>query len=621
MARGRTLRNPFDEAGTRARRDKRQDYMHENWWPDLLAHVPEECPWAASDVVVAEMRGFDDPSVPGVRFMWSALVPVAELEALGGRLRAFGHEVESSGRPSPLLNGPQSFNPRFWIGTYLEGEDGAPSVREDYEPLILGWTSNNQTAMVLDPRFAMTYGLMPRVHVDGSTRWDNPAEPEFDVASVDKPSLYADLRYEDMRAIVSRDYLQDYLSLRDMALVQVFYECRHGPSDKTAELALGTSHQLNEHLLTREIDVQRRRDGSFCAQVWGARHVAGPGDFPISVNPLETQGLVWPGNPTPVTSRIADRFRPRDYIYVRDTVLGAYEGRPGFHVHPESGGVGYQNQWNVGPAGRIGRDLIQLEIRKLYGGTPHRVVQHWHGYAVAATAEQLSAEARKVPNVGTRAKALTYGIADVGERLSALAARFGIEVSGEEFVKLDRTWLHYHGWWQGLHVEPVARHIPLDMTRSAFLARCLDLDKLVVECLAERHLRLFVRAFGPQADKIDKLRGLKLLDRTICFCQIGHEAGLSVWDSAEEIVSRFEAAGTAVGRPIEKLFALSDLRQVTGHRKEDMDGLIAGALERFGLDLAAARGGWGHVMDTIYDQLADQLATVVRLLDDCLSEG
>lgn len=270
MARRRTLRKPFDEAGTRALRDKRRDYMYENWWPDLLAHIPEECPWAASDVVVAEIRGFDDPSVPGVRFMWSALVPVAQLEALGGRLRAFGHEVESSGRPSPLLNGPQSLNPRFWIGTYLEGKDGAPSVREDYEPLILGWTSNNQTAMVLDPRFAMTYGLMPRVHVDGATRWDNPAEPEFDVASVDKPSLYADLRYDDMRAVVSRDYLQDYLSLREMALVQVFYEIRHGLTDKAAELALGTSQQLNEHLLTREIDVQRRREGGI-ARRCGAR--------------------------------------------------------------------------------------------------------------------------------------------------------------------------------------------------------------------------------------------------------------------------------------------------------------------------------------------------------------
>lgn len=58
-----------------------------------------------------------------------------------------------------------------------------------------------------------------------------------------------------------------------------------------------------------------------------------------------------------------------------------------------------------------------------------------------------------------------------------------------------------------------------------------------------------------------------------------------------------------------KLFALSDLREAAGHRK-DPDVVIPRALERFGLDPSSARGGWGCVLDEIYDQLSAQFAEI-----------
>ncbi len=390
--------------------------MDEDWWPELLAHIPLEDPWAEPDILVAELRSYDDPWLPGVRTLWSALIPSAELSSLGGRLIAFNYEVESTGRPMPGPGVAGTVHPRFWISAVDDGR------RIDCEPLILGWESHNRTAMVLDPGFAATYGLIPRADADGAVRWDNPAEPEFDVAVVSAPSLYVDLRQSGGRATIARDYLQDYLSLRGMELIQVYYESRRGPQDAAIDALLDEREQLTVKLATREVDIRRRHEGGFFAQVWGARHIAGPGALPVTENPLETQGLVWPGIDIPVTTAVAQRQRPWDNVYVRDAVLGAYEGRAGFRVHPETGSVGYGNQWSVGPATRVGRDVIRLEVRKLYEGTRPRVIQHWHDFAIAPTPELLAPEARLARNVGVRARELAYGLADIGIALCGIAA-------------------------------------------------------------------------------------------------------------------------------------------------------------------------------------------------------
>ena len=586
--------------------------IDENWWPELLAYVPAEKPWAEPEVLVAEIRSYDDPWIPGTRILWSALVPTDEFQALDGQLIAFNYEVESTGRPGPSRDVAGSLNPRFWIGAYT----GDRHI--EFEPLVLGWQNNNHSAMVLDPKFAMTYGLMPRSRSDGSVHWDNPAEPEFDVARIGAPSVYKDLAQTGTRATISRDYLQDYLSLRGMELIQVYWESRHGPQDAAAEALLGDRKQVNNKLPTREFDVRRRHGGGFFAQVWGARHIAGPGALPITRNPLEEAGLVWPGIDLPVTMQVAQRLRPWDHVYVRDSVLATYEGRPDFHVGAEDGHVGYSNQWSVGPSRRIGRDVIQLEVRKLYEGAPPRVVQHFHDHAILPTPELLSPEGRQTRNVGIRSKELVYGVADIGMMLCGIAAMFELEAVGTDaYVGLDRVWLTSNGWWNGAHVEPVRRHIPLDLSRADFLTRCLDLDKLLVEPMAERRLRPLVLAFGTPLDKISDFRGLKLLDRIVSLCNVAVASGLVPWKSGDEILARHAEPGGELARPLSKLFALSDLRQAAGHRK-DPDDVIPSALERFGIDPSISRGGWGTVLDAVYDGLAAQLADINATLGGVL---
>lgn len=586
--------------------------MHEDWWPDMLRHLAALDPWADEMVTVAELVGYDDPGTPGQRIMWTALVKPEDLGLLKGDLRAFHHEVESTGRPGPGAAG--QLEPRFHISAYKDG------LRLESEPLVLGWTNNNKTALILDPRFAMTYGLMPRSLADGTIRWDDPAAPEFDVAIVDSPSLYHDLRVSGARALVNRRHLQDYLTLRGMHLVQVYYEIRHATRDDAIDEALAGESRRVERMADREIDVWKNQDGTYVAQVWGARIVAGPGGLPVTVDDLDRVGLEWPGRPGSVTREEARKFRVHDWVYVSDRALGAYEGRSDFQVHPESGGVSFGGQWSVGHCGRLGRDIIRVELKKLYEGTPDRVIRHWHAHALAPRPEFEDGATFSMPNVATRARAIVHRLSDIGELLSSLTNALGLpERSPAALVGLDRAQLDYEGWWLGPSVEPVTRHVPVDMPRDAFLDRCLDLDKLVVEALAERYLRPMVRAIAEPPDDIDSFRGLKLLDRLTSLAQVASAGGLSLVSSGEEVAARYHRDGTDPPQPLLRLFVLSDLRQLKGHRKQDVDAGIKRALARLGIDAREAAGGWGTVADQIYNGVAEDLerlfATLVSALE------
>ncbi|ESX04882.1 hypothetical protein X769_13955 [Mesorhizobium sp. LSJC268A00] len=150
----------------------------------------------------------------------------------------------------------------------------------------------------------------------------------------------------------------------------------------------------------------------------------------------------------------------------------------------------------------------------------------------------------------------------------------------------------------------------MDMSRDAFLDRCLDLDKLAIESLAERHLRPMVRAIGAPEDNIDSFRGLKLLDRLACLTHVANAGGLSLTRAGPEIVNRYHREGTNPAQPLTRLFAISDLRQLKGHRKQEIDAGIEEALARFGIDTRSAAGGWGATLDSVYDGAIEALTSL-----------
>lgn len=167
-------------------------------------------------------------------------------------------------------------------------------------------------------------------------------------------------------------------------------------------------------------------------------------------------------------------------------------------------------------------------------------------------------------------------------------------------------------------VEPITRHVPIGLGRDGFLDRCLDLDKLAIEALAERHLRPLVRRIAAPEDNIDGFRGLKLLDRLACLAQVANGAGLDLSRAGGEVIARYHRDGTNPPRPLDRLFAISDLRQLKGHRK-DVEARIVDTLGRFGVDPGNAAAGWGGILDIDYDAAVEELNSLETTLDQALA--
>lgn len=574
--------------------------MNDKWWPDLLAHIPSETPWADPHVIVARIQPFPDPFFPGVRFSRTALVPVGALDAVRRNLRGLGHEVESAGpRPGPRLAG--DYDPKFWIR-------GVDLPETQYEPLVLSWTSANLTTLQIDPGFLMTYGLSSRLIEGRQLSYDDPAAPQYDVVRQTGQSRYDGGGHELALVSVERDYLQDYLSLRGMALIEVYYEIRRGERDDTLAAELDGGNGKIIQLPDREFQIQLRPEGGFVAQVWGARVLAEPADFPVSMDPLDDVGLVWPGIEGPVDNARARGFGPQDQVYVRDAVLGAYEGKPGYDVFPESGAVSFGAQWGVHWCRRVGRDLIALEIKKIYEAATPRAIRHWHSYAVAPPAKLDDPALAATPNAGSRARRAISALAGLGERLAGTAALHGLaNAELDDFTRVDRRALAGNDWWRLDSNAAIARHIPLDLSEQAFLDRCVALANVVLEGLGERSLRRLAEAFGVDTGKI---RSLLLLNWIVRLAETSVDTGVRLQDPVllEILKGREET------RPLNRLFALNDLRQLGAHNPTDRRDRLAAALARFDLAPGAVASGYGGALDQIYDRVTDDLETVATLL-------
>jgi hypothetical protein len=587
--------------------------MEANWWPRLLHHIIHEQPWEEASVAVASLRTIEnEPHRPGERRSYTVLISVADFAAVSANLAGLAHEVRASG-PHPLASAAPDYNPAFWVSAV-----GLPSDR--YEPLILSWTSHDRTALVPDPRFLMTYGLIPRAISGGRTVYDDPAGPSFDVVEVDPPSVWSMPVRTTAEVRVVRDYIQDYLTLRGMALFEVFYAISWGEEDEDTIQALNgekvAEHRFSDRVfqLNRTVENGRAR---IAAQVWGARLLATPADLPITEDPIERVGLTWPGFANPVTSAVAAGLGVTDYAYVDDTVLGSYEGKPGFEVSPETGSIGFGTQWGVGFCERIGRNAIRLELKKLYEGAPAAAIRHWNRHAIAPTPALLRPEARGERNIAVRAREIVQPFAAIGARLHDLAEALSLPgTSPEAFVGFSEADLVHHGWWAVERVEPVTHHVPLSIDRDDFLRRCVALNSLLAEQLGQQILRALLTTLSMPAKELEGFRGLKLLDLIVRLAQVALTTGYRIPSQAEAVRDELMAGGTEPERPLEHLFALYDIRIVGSHGIDNVLQELPERLARFGVEPGEYAGGFGRVLDRVYDALGDELERIRATLAD-----
>ncbi|TWB56148.1 hypothetical protein FBZ92_113142 [Nitrospirillum viridazoti] len=582
-----------------------------DWWPASLAHIPRQDPWGDDDIVVAEITSFEDGSETGERMTISSLVPIPKLNALSKNFASLNFEVSTSGpRPSPSS---VPYKPWFRVETHGD-------LSDQYEPLVLAWDSHNHTAFVPDPGFLMTYGLMPRPETDGGTHWDDLTGPVRGVVRVSKPSVYEFPNSSPASVTISKPYLQDYLSLRRMALVQSFWERRRSSPDDELEARLGDKTIVDLDTPGRRMRLFRPagKPHTVTIEASGGRVVAMPGPFPISNAVSQAEGLTWPGIDGVVTHARAMSMS-MEYVYVDDCILGDYEGRPEYRISPEIGAVGFGTQWSVGHCDRIGRDLIRVEIKKLYGGAPRAVIKRWHECAVRPPADTSYAANQRTQNIAKRAKALTYGLITLGERLAALSRTLNLRhLSADKFVTPRRRDLDYKGWWTFGDAEMIARNAPKNMTRDVFLERRLAIAKLLIEGLTERSLRATLHAAGASEQEIKDLRSLKLLDSIVRLCQVAHAAGLRFAPGDPTIWHRLATDGTTPEQPLQYLFALNDMRQLKAHRSEPAK--FTSCLQRFDIDETETVAGHGLVLDRVYDRLITELDRINETIDAAVNQ-
>lgn len=286
------------------------------------------------------------------------------------------------------------------------------------------------------------------------------------------------------------------------------------------------------------------------------------------------------------------------------------EGRSEYSIDPESGSVSYGNQWSVSYTQRIGRDLIAVELKKLYESNPPEIVQHWHAHAQEPPSDPLATQGGL--NVGSRTRHIVYALAGLGEALAALASPIlNRPMKGEDFVGLYRTHLDYAGWWAAGHVEPVTRHIPLTLSQDDFLRRCQKLHQLVVEPLKESLVRKTLVALGIPTDDIIEYRSLKLLDLLIRLAEEADQAGLQLSSDSSELYRRLQTASNS----LKLLFKLNNLRQMDTHAISSNNGRFSSALRAFSLNQASFAAGWGSALDEIYDRISETLESITSTLN------
>jgi hypothetical protein len=589
--------------------------ISDDYWPYPLRQIADEKPLGSNLVVVAEIS--QPWGTESYRHLYTALAPPEALGQLLNHPGGIGHKVSTSGPHPARYQGSFSYEPRFAISANR-------AVSGDLEPLVVGWEAGGRTVLLPDQGFLMTYGLVPRSvqSKEGDViHWDDPTTGQHDIVVAKMVSKFHYELQSEARVSIDRDYLQDYATVRNRSLVQVFYASNLAPLQAEEErLLCGNSMQefkLKGRLVDIRIDLRDKT--KLLAQVWGVRHVLDPAESPIIDGRWDYGELVWPGIEGVVTDRRTSRMWER--VYVRDDVLRPYEEYPDrYSIHPESGGVSFGGQWSVGHCRRVFRDLIQVDIKKLYEGCPPEVVRHWHDYAVEPPAGRLG-EFDRVSNVASRSKRIVYALVAVGETLTALAARLTMEkVSSDDFVKLSRRELDYYGWWTGPCVPPITRHVPLAMGESAFGERCKDLNSLIIEGLSESKLRKLLAEMHVESKLIKDFGSLKLLDTLIQLATISRQSGLSLSDCDELERRRKETVaalpkGKFLETPTAALFALYDLRINASHRSGDINELM----QRLGIDPASTEAGWGEALDHLYDAVGAALEDISNLLCDFVS--
>ena len=561
--------------------------MKKDWYPNALNDLKNYNPFESDYITIGKFQAKEynyDKII-------TALVPLEILPLLKGD--SINFNIDTSGPHSMPPDEKHEFIPRFWIWTSLNDTE--------LEPLVISWESSNYSTFWPDQGFLMSYGLIPRfIPKSQKVHWDEPQVPKHDVIIM-KPLTHFDWGNAPETYIkVQKDFVCDYSTLRKKAIVQIYWKALLiEEDDDELESLLKDKEYRKFEFEDRVIELSRHIDKyKYHIEITGYRILCRPGNSPVSADRWEYDSLEWPGYEKPITKDIAMRSRPWNYVYVKDSVLSKFEGQEGFLVYPESGFVDYPPQWSVAWCKRIGRNLIQIELKKLYEGTIPEIIKHYNQYAVEPPTDGLEEK-----NIAQLSKELVESFLKLGECLARFISSLNTnQVECSDLINLSREKIDSLGWWSFEIIEPIARHVPENLNKQQFLDRCVDFDKLLCENLNEKKLWTLLVQLGTPDTEIGNFRSLSLLRLLLEVVIISNSSGLDIQEHFKEIYNRIDKDN--MNQKMDVLFALNHLRQLASHKiGSKYNTRFNEAFEKFGIETELSKPGFYNIIFLVYEKL------------------
>ena len=564
----------------------------ENWYPKIFDDVKEFSPIKGdylfvSELVTHELKG----GIQSSRDYQSLLINPELIKYINPK--EINHATDSS--VHPIYDEDYEYKGRSSV--FISNHEGLENV----SPFVYSWESANNITFQPDPMFLQTYGLTPRL-TEKTIHWDDLSRPLMDIVTLIPKSVYDFPNYSQSYVQIRKDYLQDYLKLTKKSLIQVYCETRILECNQELEGLLVEDGYYERTTKYNHFRINKISENKIFTEVTGYRQINLGDKVPFSKWDKKEKVFNWPGYTEPISRKNAKHF---DYVFVSDEVLDIYEKDEKYEVYP-SGGVGYMNQWSVSRASRVGRNHIQLELFKLYEGTPTDVIAHWNKFAVNKSAVDFDKE-----NIVDKAERLVFTYIDFAECLSQLIFNyFETNLKTDELIRLDKKKLKYYGWYTEETIKPITHHLRHKLDKQDFLFRVKKLHHFLVENLVERKLRYIASdIFGIDLNKFKRnpdevIRSIKLLNIILNYIRISEETGLNLNQDSAEINNRLLENELIEMELIKHLNAINNLRQLDSHKGgTKSDDKLTKALNIFGLEKNQVHDNYLDACETIYDKI------------------
>jgi hypothetical protein len=573
----------------------------DNWYPEIFKDVKEFSPIDGDYIFVNELTTHEPHvGVKSTRYYQTLLVSPELIENI--KPEEINQTTDSS--VNPIYDKDYEYEGRSTV--FVSHIQGLDKVK----PLVFSWDSANNISFQIDPMFLLTYGLTPRL-TENQIHWDDLSKPDMSIVTSIPKSTYDFPTYSESFVRIKKDYLQDFLMLRKKALIQVFCETRILQSNKELEYLLKGKRFYERTTKFNHYRINRISEDKIFTEVIGFRHINLGNSIPFSKWDRKEKKHTWPDYPDEISHLSARHW---DYVYVSDEVLDSFEKDDNYSVCPETGGVSYKNQWSVSRCSRVGRNHIQIELFKLYEGTPNNIITLWNKYAVEKSKVDYNLE-----NIGEKSKRLVYAYLRFGEWLSSLFNHyFELNISSQDLIKLNRKDLNYYDWYNNESVKPITFHLNRKLSKGEFLYRQKQLQLFLVENLVEKKLRqIATNILGIDLNKFKKsqtdvFRSIKLLDLILSYINIANETGLNLKLDSLEINALLENEIKEL-RLTKLLWALNSLRQLDSHQEGTKSNRkLNDALKVFSIDKNEITNNYLEACEITYDKLEDSFREITN---------